>query len=112
VIAGVGRRRPLPWLGGCGLLCGAALAFAPGDLGATVARGALLAVGLGVAAALVRRRGPARPIRRLELVERVALGRDGAAVLLRLDGRSLLLGVGRDGVRLLADGGQPGRGMP
>jgi hypothetical protein len=39
------------------------------------------------------------------VVARAALARDASAVRVELDGRPMLLGVGRDGVRLLAGTG-------
>jgi hypothetical protein len=110
--SGLARPSPLGWLTGAALLGAVAISFAPGDLAASVARAALLATGLGVAAVWVRRGRPRPAARRLELLERVALRRDGEAVLLRFDGRTLLVGVGRDGLRLLAEGGAGGRERP
>jgi len=70
------------------------------DLGAR--RAEIRDTGLVGPVALVRGRGAGVPPPRLRVVARAALARDASAVLVELDGRPMLLGVGRDGVRLLA----------
>lgn len=87
------------------------LALLPGELGTLGARAALVAAALLAVALLVRRRSPP-PLARLTVAERIALGRDQALALVEVDGRSFLVGVGRDSVRLLAElksdeGGRP-----
>jgi hypothetical protein len=88
--------------------CGG-LALLPGESGPVAARAGLVAVALGTAMALVRGRAAGAPPPRLRVVARAALARDASAVLVELDGRTMLLGVGRDGVRLLAGTGWTGR---
>jgi len=57
---------------------------------------------LGLAAA-ARRRWSSRPLARdLEVQSRVWLARDSGVALVRARGESLLVGWGRDGVRLLS----------
>jgi Flagellar biosynthesis protein, FliO len=95
-------------LAGLGALACGALALLPGEAGPVAARAGLLTLGLGVAALLVRRRAAEAPPPRLRVVARATLARDASAVLVELDGRPVLLGVGRDGVRLLAETGWMG----
>jgi hypothetical protein len=90
-------------LAGLGALACVGLACLPGELGPVAARASLAALALGVAVRLVRHRGDQAPAPRLRVVARAALARDTSAVLVELDGRPMLLGVGRDGVRLLAE---------
>lgn len=102
------RAPPLALLLAAAAAC-AALALLPGEFGPLAARAGLLSLGLGAALLLLRRRAvePAAP--RLRVLSRAGLARDASVVLVELDGRPLLLGVGRDGVRLLSD---PGWMMP
>jgi hypothetical protein len=95
---------PGPPLAVAGLvaLAGLGLAFLPGEPGPVVARAGLIALAHAGAAALHRRRVTGAPPPRLRVVARAALARDASAVLVELDGRPMLLGVGRDGVRLLS----------
>lgn len=95
-------------LAGVGALACGALALLPGEAGPVAARAGLLTLGLGVAALLVRRRVGEAPPPRLRVLARATLARDASAVLVELDGRPMLLGVGRDGVRLLAETGWMG----
>lgn len=54
-------------------------------------------------AAAARRRWSSRPLaRELEMQSRIWLARDTGVALVRARGESLLLGWGRDGVRLLS----------
>jgi Flagellar biosynthesis protein, FliO len=92
-------------LGTAGVVACGGLALLPGESGPVAARAGLMAVALGTAVALVRGRAAGAPPPRLRVVARAALARDASAVLLELDGRPMLLGVGRDGVRLLAEAG-------
>ncbi len=89
-------------LAAAGVVACAGLALLPGESGPVAARAGLVAVVLGAAVALARGRGAGVPPPRLRVVARAALARDASAVLVELDGRPMLLGVGRDGVRLLA----------
>jgi len=95
-------------LAGVGALACGALALLPDEAGPVAARAGLLTLGLGVGVRLVRRRAGEAPPSRLRVVARATLARDAAAVLVELDGRPVLLGVGRDGVRLLAEPGWMG----
>jgi hypothetical protein len=101
-------RGPTLALVACGLLGGGALALLPGEAGAVAARAGLLVLALGAGVVLLRRRAGGDPPPRLRVVARAALARDAAAVLVELDGRPMLLGVGRDGVRLLMETGWMG----
>jgi hypothetical protein len=101
------RTVPLALLGAGLLGCGA-LALLPGEAGLVAARAGLVVLGLGAAVVLIRHRSAAAPPPRLRVVARATLARDASAVLVELDGRPVLLGVGRDGVRLLAGTGWPG----
>jgi Flagellar biosynthesis protein, FliO len=92
-----------PWLPVAAAAAAGVTLLLPGDPGPGAARAALLALGVGAAALLLRRRGAEAPAPRLRVLSRVGLARDAAVVLVELDGRPLLLGVGRDGVRLLAE---------
>ncbi len=105
---GFGPRGATLALAGVGALACGALALLPGEAGPVAARAGLGTLGLGAAALLVRRRTGAAPPPRLRVVARAALARDASAVLVELDGRPMLLGVGRDGVRLLAETGWTG----
>lgn len=90
-------------VGGAGAV--ALLLAANGDpLLATAGRGSLVVLGLGALAAWVRR--PSSHVERpflVEVCERHTLSRDAAIALLRVRGRSLLVGYGPDGVRLVAE---------
>ncbi len=101
------RVGPLAWLG-LGAAALGALALLPGELGPTAARAGLVLLGLAGAALLLRRREAAGSPPRLRVLSRAGLARDASVVLVELDGRPLLLGVGRDGVRLLTDPGWMG----
>jgi hypothetical protein len=101
------RAVPLALAAAGAVACGG-LALLPGESGPAAARAGLVAVILGAAAALVRGRTAGVPPPRLRVVARAALARDASAVLVELDGRPMLLGVGRDGVRLLATTGGTG----
>ncbi len=103
-----GARGPALALVAVGLLGGAALALLPGEAGVVAARAGLLVLALGAGVVLLRRRAAGDPPPRLRVVARAALARDAAAVLVELDGRPMLLGVGRDGVRLLMETGWMG----
>jgi hypothetical protein len=101
------RAPPLLLLLAAAAAC-AGLALLPGELGPLAARAGLVCLGLGTALLLLRRHAaePATP--RLRVLSRAGLARDASVVLVELDGRPLLLGVGRDGVRLLSDHGWSG----
>jgi hypothetical protein len=101
------RPPPLALLLAAAAAC-AGLALLPGELGPLSARAGLLCVGLGAALLLLRRRGVETATPRLRILSRAGLARDASLVLVELDGRPLLLGVGRDGVRLLSDPGWMG----
>jgi hypothetical protein len=88
------------------------LALAPGPLAPAAARAALVAAALGGAVVLVRRRAGASPAAPLAVVARTPLASGAALALVDADGRRLLVGVGRDGVRLVADLGAARRGEP
>lgn len=100
----LGRVAPLAWLGIAAAAC-AALSLLPGELGPVAGRAGLLLAGLAGAVLLLRRRDADAPPPRLRVLSRAGLARDASVVLVELDGRPLLLGVGRDGVRLLAETG-------
>jgi hypothetical protein len=95
-----------------GVLGCAGLALLPGEAGPVAARAGLVTLALGAGLALARRGAGEAPAPRLRVVARTALARDAAAVLVELDGRPFLLGVGRDGVRLLGEPGWPGKEAP
>jgi hypothetical protein len=81
---------PLALLASCGEAAGSAMRAS-----------ALLGL-LALAAGAARRRWPARPVaRELEVLSRTWLGRDAGVALVRARGESLLVGWGREGVRLL-----------
>ena len=88
------------------------LATADDPLLATAGRGALAALALAAIAWRVRRGDPVEPPSRIAVSERRSLSRDAAVALLRVGGRTLLVGHGPDGVRLLADLGADGEGTP
>jgi hypothetical protein len=100
---GAGHRSLI--LGGLGALGCVGLALLSGEVGPMAARAGLAVLTLGAVVLLVRRRAVEAPPPRLRVVSRATLARDSAAVLVELDGRPMLLGVGRDGVRLLAGTG-------
>ena len=90
-------------------LAAALLALAPGELAPTAARAAVAALVVALAALVVRRRGRPALAAPLVVVAREPLaGATGLAVV-EAGGRRLLLGFGRDGVRLVADLGAPTR---
>lgn len=88
------------------------LAVVPGTLGPAAARAALVAMALGGALLVARRRGGARPAVALSVLARIPLASGAALALVDAEGRRLLVGVGRDGVRLVADLGAGPRGEP
>jgi hypothetical protein len=91
----------------------ALLALAPGSLATAAARAALVAAALAGALLLVRRRAGPCPAAPLAVVARTPLAAGAALALVDAGGRRLLVGVGRDGVRLVADlGAAPERGRP
>jgi len=104
VTALLGRLGPLAWMGLAAAPCGA-LALLPGELGPAAARAGLLLLALAGAILLLRQRRDAAPPPRLRVLSRAGLARDASLVLVEVDGRPMLLGVGRDGVRLLAETG-------
>lgn len=107
MIALLRRPPPLAWLAMAAAAC-AAFALLPGELGPVAARAGLLLLALAAAVLLLRRREAAAPPPRLRVLSRAGLARDAAVVLIELDGKPMLLGVGRDGVRLLAEAGWMG----
>lgn len=81
-----------------------------GEGPATAMRAAAVVALLALAAAVVRRhRSPRRSPAALELEGRAWLGRDSGVAVVRARGESLLVGFGRDGVRLLSRLGRDGR---
>ncbi len=88
------------------------LAVAPGTLGPAAARAALVAMAIGGVLFFVRRRGADRPAALLSVLARIPLAGGAALALVDAEGRRLLVGVGRDGVRLVADLGVAPRGDP
>jgi flagellar protein FliO/FliZ len=79
------------------------LALAPGELAPAAARAAVAALVIALAALVVRRRGGvARPAPLVVIAREPLAGAAGLAVV-EAGGRRLLLGFGRDGVRLVAD---------
>jgi flagellar biogenesis protein FliO len=81
------------------------LSLADDPLVATAGRASLAVLALGALAIAVRRRGSAAPppLALIEVAERRPLSRDGSVALLRVGGRTLLVGCGADGVRLISD---------
>jgi flagellar protein FliO/FliZ len=91
----------------------ALLALSPGGLGPAAARAALAAAAIAALAFLARRRsrtaqGPAP----LAIVAREPLANGSGLALVEAGSRRLLVGFGRDGVRLVADLGAPGGRTP
>lgn len=90
----------------------ALLLAASGDpLFSVAGRGAAATLALAGIAWWARGRSPLPPAAaRIRVVETRSLARDAAVALLHVEGRSLLVGWGAEGVRLLADlgGGGPG----
>lgn len=88
-----------------------ALLASCGEASTGAVRASALIGALTLAAALVRRRRAARAgTPALEVETRAWLGRDAGIALVRANGESLLVGFGRDGVRLLSRRGR--RGTP
>jgi flagellar protein FliO/FliZ len=85
------------------------LAFAPGDLAPAAARAALVAAALGAGALLARRRNrtSAPAAMPLTVVGRESLAAGAGVAVVEVAGRRLLVGFGRDGVRLVLDLGAP-----
>jgi hypothetical protein len=100
-----GRSLLLAGFGATGLAAPWLLA---GEAAPAVARGGLVVLALAGAVVLLGRRAALAPPARLRVLARAPLARDASAVLVELDGRPMLLGVGRDGVRLLAEPGWTG----
>jgi flagellar biogenesis protein FliO len=72
------------------------------------ARAALAALALVAVALLVRRRGrPALPAAAVSVLARAPLGPGLGVALLEAGGRRLLVGWGKEGVRLVRDLGPP-----
>lgn len=88
-------------------LAAALLALAPGELAPAAARAAVAALVLALAALLVRRRGRLAPAAPVVVVAREPLAGGAGLAVVEAGGRRLLLGFGRDGVRLVADLGAP-----
>jgi flagellar protein FliO/FliZ len=89
------------------------LALAPGRLAPAAARAALLAAAMGAALVLVRRGARPAPAAPLAVVARAPLASGVGVALVEADGRRFLVGIGRDGVSLVADlGAAPGRVSP
>ena len=87
------------------------LALADDPLLAAAGRVSLALAAGGVAVVALRRRGGAPlPLQLIDVSGRRALSRDATVALLRVGGRTLLVGYGTGGVRLLADLGVEGRG--
>ena len=89
---------------GATLLAAALLAVSPGEVAPAAARAALAAAAIAVATALVRRRGR-RPAgaASLAVLAREPLAGGAGLALVEAGRRRLLVGFGRDGVRLVAD---------
>jgi flagellar biogenesis protein FliO len=80
------------------------LASAGDPLLSTAGRASLAALALASLAWSARRRAAAaEPAALVEVTGRRTLSRDAAVAVLRVHGRTLLVGYGPDGVRLLAD---------
>ncbi|HSM93692.1 MAG TPA: flagellar biosynthetic protein FliO [Anaeromyxobacteraceae bacterium] len=76
-------------------------------------RASLVLLAAGALLVAVRRRGEgAAPLRELDVAERQPLSRDASVALLRVAGRTLLVGYGTGGVRLLAELGDGREGSP
>ncbi len=84
------------------LACGA-LALLPAEAGPLAARAALAALGVAGLAALLRRRGEARPAPALRVAARAGLSRGAGLAVVEVDGRRLLLGVSDRAVDLLCE---------
>jgi hypothetical protein len=86
-----------------------ALLASCGEAPASAMRASALIGALALAGALVRRRRGGHPgTAALEVVSRAWLGRDAGIALVRAHGEALLVGFGRDGVRLLSRLGRTG----
>ncbi len=86
-----------------GLAAIALLASSPAGLAPIAARAALAAAAMFAAAALVRRRkGRPQASPALAIAGRAALSHACAVALVEADGRRFLVGIGGDGVRLVA----------
>jgi len=89
------------------------LALAPGALAPAAARAALVVAALGAAVVVVRGRPRQPPAAPLAVVARAPVANGAAVALVEADGRRFLVGVGRDGVSLVAElGAAPGRVKP
>jgi hypothetical protein len=89
---------------GATLLASALLALSPGEIAPAAARAALAAAAIAAAAVLFQRRSrtPATPAP-LAIVAREPLAGGAGLALVEAGPRRLLVGFGRDGVRLVAD---------
>ncbi len=89
---------------GAALLAAALLALSPGEAAPAAARAALAAAAIAAAAVLFRRRSR-RPAlaTALAIVAREPLAGGAGLALVEAGRRRLLVGFGRDGVRLVAD---------
>jgi len=94
--------RPLLLLGLGAAGC-AALALLPGEAGPLAARAGLAALGVGLLAALARRRAGAGRAAALAVASRASLGRTACVAVVEADGRRFLVGAGERGVELLAE---------
>lgn len=98
---------------GTGLLGASALVLSPGGLAPIAARAALAAAAVVAVAVLARRRGPAPfTAPRLAVLGQARLGGGAGISVVAAGDRRLLVGHGRDGVRLVADLGPLGESRP
>lgn len=80
---------------------------------ALAARATLALLGLAAAVVLVRRRRGAAPVTTpVAILARAPLGAGLGVALVEADGRRLLVGWGKEGVRLVRDLGGPGSRPP
>jgi flagellar protein FliO/FliZ len=88
---------------GAAALAAVLLALAPGALAPAAARAALVAGAIAGIALLAQRRARPAPPTPLAVLARKPIAPGAGLALVDADGRRLLVGFGRDGVRLVAD---------
>lgn len=100
-------------LAGLGLLMVASLALSPSGVAPVAARGSLAAGAVVAVAILLRRRVRAGAPAALVVLDRAPLAPGAGIAIVQAGDRRLLVGFGRDGVRLVANlGSGEGRGEP